>query len=49
MHLRHPRLTYNTCKPFTENKTRRQKFKETGELRYICQHELEVKVLKAKY
>ena len=35
MPLRQPRLTYNACRPFTKNKRRIQKFKETGNLRYI--------------
>ena len=35
MSLRQPRLTYNACRPFTKNKRRIQKFKETGNLRYI--------------
>ena len=30
MHLRHPGLTYSACGPFTKNKERIQKFKETG-------------------
>ena len=31
MHLRQPGFTYNTCGPFTKNKERIQKFKETGD------------------
>ena len=34
-HLRQPGFTYSACGPFTENKERIQKFKETGDLRYI--------------
>ena len=30
MNLRHPGLTYSACGPFTKNKERIQKFKETG-------------------
>ena len=41
MHLRQPvafvRLgfTYNACRPFTKNKGRIPKFRETGDSRYI--------------
>ena len=34
MHLRQPRFTYSACGPFTKNKVRLQKFKETGDSRY---------------
>ena len=37
MHLRQP---YSACRPFTKNKERIKKFKETGDSRYICQNEL---------
>ena len=30
MHLRQPGFTYSVCGPFTKNKERIQKFKETG-------------------
>ena len=30
MHFRQPRFTYSACEPFTKNKERIQKFKETG-------------------
>ena len=30
MHLRQPGFTYSACGPFTKNKERIQKFKETG-------------------
>ena len=29
MHLKQPGFTYSTCKPFTKNKEKIQKFKET--------------------
>ena len=29
MHLRQPGFTYSACKPFSKNKERIQKFKET--------------------
>ena len=41
MHLRQPTLTQSACGPFTRNKERIQKFKETGDSRYIYQNELD--------
>ena len=41
MHLRQARFTYSTCGPFTKNKERIEKFKETGDSRYIYQNELD--------
>ena len=41
MHLRKPGFTYSACGLVTENKERIQKFKETGDLRYIYQNELD--------
>ena len=41
MHLRRPGFTYSAGVPFTKNKERIQKFKETGDLRYIYQNELD--------
>ena len=41
MHLRQPGFTSSACRPFTKNKERIQKFKETGESRYIYQKELD--------
>ena len=46
MHLRQPGLTYSVCGPFTENKEKIQKLKETGDLRYIYQKELDKAYLK---
>ena len=40
MHLRRPVFTYSTCGRFTKNKERIQKFKETGDSKYIYQNEL---------
>ena len=40
-HLRQPGLKYNTCGPFTKHLERIQKFKETGDLNFICKHELD--------
>ena len=41
MHLRQVGFTYSACGPFTENRERIQKFKETGNSRYIYQNELD--------
>ena len=35
MHLKHPGFTYSACGPFNKNTEKIQKFKETGDLRYI--------------
>ena len=49
MHLKQPGFTYRACRPFTKNKERTQKFKETGDMSYIykkefdkacCQHDI---------
>ena len=41
MHLRKPGFTYSACRPFTKNKERMQKFKRTGDSRYIYKNELD--------
>ena len=41
MHLRQPGFTYSVCRPFTKNKERIQKFKITGDSRYIYQNEID--------
>ena len=41
MHLRQPQFTYSACGPFTKKKERIQKFKETGDSRYIYKNELD--------
>ena len=41
MHLRRPGFTYTACGSFTKNKERIQKFKETGDTRYIYKNELD--------
>ena len=33
--------TYSTCGSFTKNKERIQKFKKTGDTKYICRNELD--------
>ena len=40
IHLRQPGFTYIACGPFTKNKERIQKFKETGDSPYIYQKKL---------
>ena len=40
MHLRLPGFIYSACGPFTKNKGRIQKFKESGDSRCIYQSEL---------
>ena len=40
MYLRQPGFTYSTSGPFVKDKERIQKFKETGDSRYIYQIEL---------
>ena len=40
-HLRQPGLIYCACGPFTKNKERIKKFKETGDSQYIYQNELD--------
>ena len=40
MHLRQLWFTYSACGPFTKNKERIKKFKETGDSKYIYQYEL---------
>ena len=39
MRLRKPGHTYSVFGPFTKNKERIQKFRETGDSRYIYQNE----------
>ena len=41
MHLKQPNFTYSACGPFTKNKERIQKFKETGDTNYIYKNELD--------
>ena len=41
LHLRQPEFTHSACGPFTKNKERIQKFKETRDLGYIYQNELD--------
>ena len=42
MHLRQPGFTYSACGPFTKSKERIQKFKQTGDSRYIYKNELDI-------
>ena len=50
MHLKQHRFTYSACGPFTTKKERIQKFKETGDAKYIYRNELDKtdKILKDK-
>ena len=41
MHLKQPGFTYRSCRPFTKNKERIQKFKETEDTSYIYKNELD--------
>ena len=41
MHLKQPGFTYNASGPFTKNKERIQKFKDTGDTSYIRKNELD--------
>ena len=41
MHFRQPGFTYIACGPFTKSKERIQKFKQTGDSRYIYRNELD--------
>ena len=41
MHLKQPGFTYSACGPFTKNKKRIQKVKETGDTNYISKNDLD--------
>ena len=41
MHLKQAGFIYSACGPFTKNKERIQKFKQTGDSRYIYKNELD--------
>ena len=41
MHLKQPGFTYSACGPFTKNKERIQKFKQTGDTSYVYKKELD--------
>ena len=41
MDLRQPGFTYSACGPFTKTKKRIQKFKQTGDSRYIYRNKLD--------
>ena len=41
MHLSYPGLTYSACGLFTKDKERTQKFRDTGDWRYIYQNKLD--------
>ena len=41
MHLKQPRFTYSVWGPFTKNKQRLEKFKETGDTKHIYRNKLD--------
>ena len=41
IHLKQPEFTDSACGPFTKNKERIQKFKETGDTKHIYQNDLD--------
>ena len=41
VHLSQPQFTYSACEPFTKSKERIQKFKNTGDTKYIYRNELD--------
>ena len=41
MHLKQPGFTYSACGPFTKNKKRIKKLKETGDTNCIYKNELD--------
>ena len=41
MHLKQLGFSYSACGPFTKNKERIKKFKETGDTSYIYKNELD--------
>ena len=41
MHLKQPGFICSACRPFTKNKERIRKFKETGDSRYIHKNKLD--------
>ena len=41
LHVRQPGFTYSACPTFAKHHERIQKFKETGNLKYICKNGLD--------
>ena len=41
MHLKQPGFNYSACGPLSKNKARIQKFKETGDTKYVYKNELD--------
>ena len=41
IHFKQPGFTYSACGPIAKNKERIQKFKDTGDSRYIYKYELD--------
>ena len=44
MHLKQPGFTYTACGPFTKNKERIQKSKETGDTKYIYRNKFQIRL-----
>ena len=41
MHLKQPGFTYRACGPFTKNKQRIEKFRQTGDTNFIYKNKLD--------
>ena len=41
LHFKQPRFTYSACEPFTKHRERIQKFRETGNLKYLYRNEVD--------
>ena len=41
MHLKQPGFTFSACGPFTKNKETIERFKETGDTKYIYKNEID--------
>ena len=41
LHLKLPEFTYSACEPFTKDRERIQKFRETGKLKHLYRNELD--------
>ena len=41
LHLKKPEFTYSACGPFTKNRERIKKFRETGNLIHLYRNELD--------
>ena len=41
LHLKEPRFTYSSCRPFTEHREKVQRFRETDNLKYLYRNKLD--------